>query len=80
MSQILINANGYGFLEKCELFEKQVRSHLDKKTAEQLDILDFQRYVYHILAGCGMLISFAELVYLLPTPVIRIATRCTFAC
>ncbi|KAK7432892.1 hypothetical protein QQZ08_000363 [Neonectria magnoliae] len=43
MSQVLINANGYGFSEKCELFEKQVRSNLAKETADQLDILDFQR-------------------------------------
>ncbi|UPL03171.1 hypothetical protein LCI18_014105 [Fusarium solani-melongenae] len=43
MYQRLINANGYGFSEKCDLFEKQVRSLMDEETMEQLDILDFQR-------------------------------------
>ncbi|KAB2575185.1 hypothetical protein DBV05_g6125 [Lasiodiplodia theobromae] len=41
--QILVNATGYGWREKCELFEKQVRRQLGEDLIRKLDILEFQR-------------------------------------
>lgn len=41
--QILVNATGYGWREKCDLFEKQVRRQMGEELIRKLDILEFQR-------------------------------------
>lgn len=41
--QILVNATGYGWREKCDLFEKQVRRQMGEELIQKLDILEFQR-------------------------------------
>ncbi|KKY20361.1 hypothetical protein UCDDS831_g04850 [Diplodia seriata] len=41
--QLLFNAAGYGWREKCELFEKQVRMHMGEQAIQKLDVFEFQR-------------------------------------
>ncbi|KAH7133254.1 hypothetical protein B0J13DRAFT_507930 [Dactylonectria estremocensis] len=42
-SQLLLNAAGYGWKEKCELFEEQVRQRIGDEAIAKLDFLEFQR-------------------------------------
>lgn len=44
--QLLFNAAGYGWEQKCELFEKQVRLVLGEDALGKLDFFEFQRYVH----------------------------------
>ncbi|KAL1645021.1 hypothetical protein SLS58_004092 [Diplodia intermedia] len=41
--QLLVNAAGYGWREKCELFEKQVRMQMGEQAIQKLDVFEFQR-------------------------------------
>ncbi|KAL0261339.1 hypothetical protein SLS55_002769 [Diplodia seriata] len=41
--QLLFNAAGYGWREKCELFEKQVRMQMGEQAIQKLDVFEFQR-------------------------------------
>ncbi|KAK7701769.1 hypothetical protein SLS57_011609 [Botryosphaeria dothidea] len=41
--QLLINAAGYGWKEKCDLFEKQVRFQMGEEALRKLDFIEFQR-------------------------------------
>lgn len=78
--QLLLNASGYGWQQKCDLFEAQVRLQLGAKTLERLDILEFQLYEFLSLARirfrlltCGIVS-----VFLLPTLKIKIVVLCTY--
>ena len=42
-AQILLNVSGYGWSEKCDLFEKQMKYFLSEDDRKQLDVLEFQR-------------------------------------
>ncbi|KAH7014703.1 hypothetical protein B0J12DRAFT_746985 [Macrophomina phaseolina] len=43
--QLLVNAAGYGWKEKCDLFEKQVRFQMGDEALQKLDFIEFQRYI-----------------------------------
>jgi hypothetical protein len=44
-SEILVNANGHGFFEKCTLFERQLRGLIASEDLEQLEVLEVQRHL-----------------------------------
>ncbi|EOD51811.1 putative duf1446 domain-containing protein [Neofusicoccum parvum UCRNP2] len=41
--QLLFNTAGYGWKEKCDLFEKQVRHFMGEEALRKLDFIEFQR-------------------------------------
>lgn len=41
----MINAAGYDFAAKCDLYERQVRYHLSEEDLKNIDVLEFQRFV-----------------------------------
>ncbi|KAF7534412.1 hypothetical protein G7Z17_g13366 [Cylindrodendrum hubeiense] len=41
--QLLLNAAGYGWKDKCELFEEQVKLQVGEESLGKLDFLEFQR-------------------------------------
>ncbi|KPM35364.1 hypothetical protein AK830_g11208 [Neonectria ditissima] len=41
--QLLLNTAGYGWKEKCDLFEAQVKLHIGEESLKKLDVLKFQR-------------------------------------